>query len=390
MSQERIYWLAWSKISGVGAILIDRIYQRFGNLEAAWNADSEQILAIDGVGTQLIATIIATRAKIDPHKLSTTHSIDNPDWWTRIDPDYPRLLTEIPSAPGVLYYRGKVVPAENLGNVPTVGIVGTRDPSDYGRRWARKISALLASKGFTIVSGLAQGIDTEAHSACLEAGGRTIAVVGTGLDLVYPPRNQALAADIHQHGLMVSEYPAGTTPDRSHFPARNRIIAGLSRVTIVIEAPARSGALITAHQANDYGRDVYVLPGSLDNPNSLGCLGLLSRGAQPILGLDHLLELLSSIPQLDPSQQLQLFSFQPERSQIVDGTQTPATESQQITPPDLSQDLQQVWLLITTSPASFDEIVSRCQLPVANVSASLLELELLGLVTQLPGMRYQR
>ena len=390
MSQERIYWLAWSKISGVGSILIDRIYQHFGNLEAAWNADSEQIFAIDGVGTQLIATIIATRAKIDPHKLLTTHSIDNPGWWTRIDPDYPRLLAEIPSAPGVLYYRGKVVPAENLGNIPTVGIVGTRDPSDYGKRWARKISALLASKGFTIVSGLAQGIDSEAHSACLEAGGRTIAVVGTGLNLVYPPRNQALAADIHQHGLMVSEYPAGTTPARAHFPARNRIIAGLSRVTIVIEAPTRSGALITAHQANDYGRDVYVLPGSLDNPNSLGCLGLLSRGAQPILGLDHLLELLSSIPQLDPSQQLQLFSFQPERSQIVDGTQTPAMESQQITPPDLSPDLQQVWLLITTSPASFDEIVSRCQLPVANVSAILLELELLGLVTQLPGMRYQR
>ncbi|WP_373546389.1 DNA-processing protein DprA [Chamaesiphon sp.] len=390
MSQERIYWLAWSKISGVGAILIDRIYQHFGNLEAAWNADSEKILAIDGVGTQLIATIIATRAKIDPHKLSITHSIDNPDWWTRIDPDYPRLLAEIPSAPGVLYYRGKVVPAENLGNIPTVGIVGTRDPSDYGKRWARKISALLASKGFTIVSGLAQGIDTEAHSACLEAGGRTIAVVGTGLDLVYPPRNQALAADIHQHGLMVSEYPAGTTPDRSHFPARNRIIAGLSRVTIVIEAPTRSGALITAHQANDYGRDVYVLPGSLDNPNSLGCLGLLSRGAQPILGLDHLLELLSSIPQLDPSQQLQLFSFEPERSQVIDGTQIPTTESEQITPPDLSPDLQQVWLLMTTSPTSFDEIVSRCQLPVANVSATLLELELLGLVTQLPGMRYQR
>jgi len=387
MSKERIYWLAWSQVAGVGAILIDRIYQHFGNLETAWNADSQAILAIDGVGIQSVATIIAARAKIDPQNPIAAHSIDNPDWWARIDPDYPRLLGEIPSAPGVLYYRGQVAIAENQGNVPTIGIVGTRDPSDYGIRWARKISALLASKGFTIVSGLAQGIDTEAHSACLEAGGRTIAVVGTGLDLVYPPRNQTLAADIHQHGLMVSEYPAGTTPARAHFPARNRIIAGLSRVTIVIEAPTRSGALITAHQANDYGRDVYVLPGSIDNPNSLGCLGLLSRGAQPILGLDHLLELLSSIPQLDNFQQLQLFPSQSgiSSSEVMDGTAKLA-----VLPPDLSPDLQQVWLLLTSTPANFDEIVSKSQLPVATISSLLLQLELLGLVTQLPGMRYQR
>lgn len=386
MSKERIYWLAWSQVAGVGAILIDRIYQHFGNLETAWNADAQAILAIDGVGIQSVATIIAARAKIDPENPIATHSIDNPDWWARIDPDYPRLLGEIPSAPGVLYYRGQVARAENQGNVPTIAIVGTRDPSDYGIRWARKISAHLASKGFTIVSGLAQGIDTEAHRACLEAGGRTIAVVGTGLDLVYPPRNQTLAADIHQHGLMVSEYPAGTTPAKAHFPARNRIIAGLSRVTIVIEAPTRSGALITAHQANDYGRDVYVLPGSIDNPNSLGCLGLLSRGAQPILGLDHLLELLSSIPQLDNFQQLQFPSqLGISSSEVMDGTATLAA-----LPPDLSPDLQQVWLLLTSTPANFDEIVSKSQLPVATISSLLLQLELLGLVTQLPGMRYQR
>jgi DNA processing protein len=381
MSQERIYWLAWSKVSGVGPISIDRLCQQFGTLEAAWHADEQQLLQIDGIGMQSLAKILAARASIDPQKLVVAHEIDNPAWWVRIDPDYPSLLAEIPSAPTVLYYRGNAGIAQPQPQSPAIGIVGTRDPSDYGKRWARKISSCLASNGFTIVSGLAQGIDTEAHTACLEANGLTIAVVGTGVDIVYPPRNQNLAAAITQHGLIVSEYAAKTPPDRAHFPARNRIIAGLSRVTIVIEAPTKSGALITAYQANDFGRDVYALPGSLDNPNALGCLGLLSRGAQPILGLDHLLELLSTIPQLDPA----LRQTPAEASDATPKSNTPTSPPTQLTP-----DLQQIWLLLTDLPTSFDEIVSKSQLPVATISSSLIHLELLGLVTQLPGMRYQK
>lgn len=379
MSRERIYWLAWSLVAGVGPILLERIRQQFGNLETAWQVEADALLALDGVGVQSVNKIVAARDRIDLDNLLTAHAIDNPDWWTRIDPDYPRLLGEIPSAPSVLYYRGQVSLAENRGEAPTVGIVGTRDPSDYGRRWARKISALLAMKGFTIVSGLAQGIDTEAHTACLEAGGRTIAVVGTGLDLVYPPRNQALAAQIERDGLIVSEYTAKTPPDRGHFPARNRIIAGLSRVTIVIEAPTRSGALITAHQANDFGRDVYVLPGSIDNPNAIGCLQLLNRGAQPILGLDPLLELLATIPQLDTNRQLQLSFDRP-----IGGTAATSAV------PNVPAELQPIWAHVSTDPTNFDEIVFKSQLPVASVSSMLIQLELLGLVTQLPGMRYQR
>lgn len=389
MSQERIYWLAWSQVAGVGAILIDRLDRQFGSLEAAWNADRQQLLAIDGIGIQSVAQIVTARAKIDPQQLVVTQAIANPHWWARIDPDYPQLLLEIPAAPGILYYKGLATPQREY--LPSIAIVGTRDPSDYGKRWARKIATLLAAKGYPIVSGLAQGIDTEAHTACLEAGGRTIAVVGTGIDIVYPPRNQTLAANICQQGLIVSEYPAGTPPDRGHFPARNRIIAGLSRVTIVIEAPTRSGALITAHQANDFGRDVYVLPGSLDNPNSLGCLGLLSRGAQPILGLEQLLELLSLIPQLDAPAQLQLFPAVSATLSTQGLDRTPAeVGSSELPPLDLSADLQQIWQIITDRPTNLDEIVARCQLPVATVSGILLQLELLGLVTQLPGMRYQR
>ena len=383
MSQERIYWLAWSKVAGVGPILIDRLCRRFGNLEAAWNVDRQQLLEIDGIGTQSLAKIVAARANIEPHKLYAAHTSDNPDWWVRVDPDYPALLAEIPSAPTVLYYRGQPQIAQPQAHAPAIGIVGTRDPSDYGKRWARKIASALASKGYPIVSGLAQGIDTEAHTACLEVGGLTIAVVGTGVDMVYPPRNRQLTEQIAQHGLIVSEYPAKTPPDRSHFPARNRIIAGLSRVTIVIEAPTKSGALITAYQANDFGRDVYALPGSLDNPNSLGCLGLLSRGAQPILGLDHLLELLAALPQLDPAVSPTLQPAAIDRVKVR--SSVPETP-----PPQLPPDLQQIWLLLTDIPVNFDEIVAKSQLPVATVSSSLIHLELLGLVTQLPGMRYQK
>jgi DNA processing protein len=389
MSQERIYYLAWSKVSGVGPILVDRLERHFGTLAAAWNADESDILKIDGVGMQSVGKIIAARANIDPQKLLVEHAIDNPHWWARIDPDYPRLLAEIPSAPAILYYRGQVATLPAPADLPAIGIVGTRDPSDYGNRWARKISGCLASKGFTIVSGLAQGIDTDAHAACLEAGGRTIAVVGTGVDIVYPPRNQNLAAEIAQHGLIVSEYAAKTPPDRPHFPARNRIIAGLSRVTIVIEAPTKSGALITAYQANDFGRDVYALPGSIDNPNSLGCLGLLSRGAQPILGLDHLLELLSSIPQLDPAGQLELSSAQ-NIARTPANVAAPQTRKLAISLPKIAPDLQQIWLLLSDDPVTFDAIVSASQLPVATISSGLIQLELLGLVTQLPGMRYRR
>jgi DNA processing protein len=389
MSQERVYWLAWSQVAGVGPILLDRLDRHFNSLEAAWNADAQSLLSIDGLGFQSIAKIVAARAKIDLHQLIAQHAIANPHWWARSDPDYPRLLREIPSAPGILYYRGQVDLDDNRYDVPTVGVVGTRHPSDYGKRWARKISSLLAAKGCTIVSGMAEGIDTEAHSACLEVGGKTIAVVGTGVNIVYPPRNQALAVDIHQHGLIVSEYPAGTQPNRPHFPARNRIIAGLSRVVIVIEAPTKSGALITAHQANDFGRDVYVLPGSIDNPNSIGCLGLLSRGAQPILSLEHLLELLASVPKLDTPEQLQLFTPQQPSVKKEMGVLT-HSQSESSLPLNLDSDSQQVWLVMTNESCNFDSIVDRTQLPTATVSIALLQLELRNLITQLPGMRYQK
>jgi DNA processing protein len=371
--EERTFWVAWSQIPNIGPVLLRRLQENFGTLAEAWKASAAQLGQVEGFGPQTVKGVLEERSRLDPEKLFQQHSSKNPCFWTPADAEYPRLLLEIPSPPPVLYYRGIVEAQENLAVKPAVGIVGTRDPSDYGKRWTRKISIALAKGGFTVVSGMAEGIDTEAHRGCLDSGGRTLAVLGTGIDVVYPPRNRTLYEDIQKQGLVLSEYPAGTPPDRAQFPRRNRIIAGLSRAVLVMEAPTKSGALITARMANDFCRDVYVLPGSLDNPRSLGCLGLLSRGAQVILNEGHLLEMLGSIPQLDPVEQLQLFSSTPT---------TPV--------PDLPPELKQVLEAIAPEPTAFDLIVQQCRLAAGSVSSALLQLELMGLVSQLPGMRYQR
>ncbi|MEG3843956.1 DNA-processing protein DprA [Microcoleus sp. herbarium14] len=382
MLEERAYWLAWSQINGIGPILLQRLQQHFDSLAAAWIAKPVDLMRVDGFGKQTIETTLQERSKLNPEEFIEKHIIKNPCFWTPADRDYPSLLLEIPSPPPVLYYRGNVDVKENKGITPTVAIVGTRSPSEYGRKWTRKFSAALAKNGFTVVSGLAAGIDTEAHTACLEAGGRTFAVLGTGVDIVYPKQNERLCDRILQQGLAISEYPAGTQPNKTNFPRRNRIIAGLSRATIVIEAPHKSGALITAYQANDFCRDVYVLTARLDDERSFGCLELLSKGAHPILpssdrllSEDRLLEMLGAMPKLDTAQQLSLFAPNPVVEKPV---------------PLLEPELAKVLSAIDSSTISFDTIVEVSGLEAGTVSSILLQLELMGLVSQLPGMRYQR
>lgn len=368
------FWLAWSQIPNIGAILIQRLQAQFGSLEAAWNANAHDLLTVEGVGPQIAEAIQKFRRKTDPIAFAEQHLQDNPHFWTPDHPDYPRWLLEIPDPPPVLYYRGRVELAENHGLTPAIAIVGTRRPSDYGRRWTRRLSQTLTQVGFTIVSGLAEGIDTEAHHSCLAEEGRTIAVLGTGVDVVYPASNRNLSQQIVEQGLLVSEFPAGTQPDRPHFPMRNRIIAGLSQATLVIEAPQKSGSLITARLANEYGREVYALPGTLDNPRAIGCLSLLSRGAQVILGEKELLEMLGSLPPLDrlPEQQLSLLESPPPE------------------PQNLAPDLQQVLQAVSLEPIAVDRIVEITGLSTGDVLSALSQLELMDLVSLLPGMRYQR
>ncbi|MBD1845729.1 DNA-protecting protein DprA [Cyanobacteria bacterium FACHB-63] len=373
MSEERAFWLAWSKVSGVGAVLQKRIQTHFGSLSTAWTVTPEELAEVEGIGQQSAIAICAHRRQIQVDLLLRDH--ETQDFITPADPDYPHLLAEIPDPPPVLYYRGDLGLIRDLDRQSAVAIVGTRQPSDYGRRWTRKLSKTLAQHGFIVMSGLADGIDAEAHSSCLEVGGQTIAVLGTGVDVVYPYKNRRLYDQLLETGLALSEYPTGTQPDRAHFPRRNRIVAGLSRAVLVMEAPTKSGALITATLANDYGREVYALPGSLDNPKSGGCLALISRGAQIILGESELIEAIGAIPALDQTRepesiQSSLLDLAPELAQVLQAISTIAQHS-------------------NYASAPFDLIVQTAAMPTATVSSSLLQLELIGLVTQAPGMRYQ-
>lgn len=368
MSQEQEYWLAWSQIKGIGAVSLKKIYQHFGSLEQAWNAPAIAFGEVEGLNRRMINAVQSRRDPTYPATLLAEHLAQNPHFWVPSASLYPQLLGEIPSPPALLYYLGQVEPTENDGSKPMIGIVGTRNPTQYGKRWTRKITQALVSHGFGIVSGMAAGIDTVAHQACLEAGGRTIAVLGTGVDVVYPYSNRQLYQQLRAQGLLVSEYPAQTQPDRNHFPARNRIIAGLCRAVLIMEAPQRSGALITARFANDFGRDVYVLPGSLDAPQSVGCLALLNSGAHVILGIEQLLEMLGTMPNLDP-----VVKVAPEAKPI----------------PDLTPELANIYRLLNQESISIEAIEAQTRLSTGEILAALSQLEILDLVTQLPGMRYQ-
>lgn len=367
MGHDRAFWLAWSQIQGVGPVLLKRLQGHFGTLASAWEASPAELQAVEGIGIKLAGAIAQQRHAIRPDPQAAAQ--DASQWITPADEAYPRLLFEIPDPPPVLYYRGDLGLLRACQVRPAVGIVGTRSPSDYGRRWTQRLSATLAQAGIVILSGLAEGIDRVAHQSCLDRQGHTIAVLGTGVDGIYPRSNRDLQGAIARSGLLLSEYPDGTPPDRSHFPRRNRIIAGLSRAVIVTEAPIKSGALITAKLANDYGRDVYVLPGSLDNDRCRGCLALLNQGAQLILDEASLLQSLGEIPVETVA----------------------ASEPEPLLPPDLPPSLERVLQAVTGEAISLDAIVDSTQnLATGDVLSALTQLELLGLVTQLPGQQYQR
>ncbi len=357
---HRAPWLAWPQIPGIGPILLKRIYDHFGSLSTAWDASDRELLAVEGLGERLIATILTHRPTIDLEELLAATIDRNPQFITPEDPEYPRLLWTIPDPPAVLYYQGDLchlIP-------PSIAIVGTRTATDYGKRWTRRLTESLARQGFAIISGLAAGIDAEAHTTCLNLQTPTIAVLGTGIDIPYPRQNKALHNQLAQSHLVLSEYPAGTGPDRAHFPRRNRIVAGLSQATLVTEAGEKSGALITARLAKIYGRSVHVLAGSLDNPNAKGCLRLIQEGAEIILGEP---ELLAKFPNA---------SRPPLETQLT------------MLPPDLRPDLAKLWRTLGPEPTSLDRILETTQLPITTVSSGLLELELLGLITTTPGMTY--
>ena len=347
----------------MGAILQKRLALHFGSLEAAWAASPDTLLQVEGIGLKLGWTIAEHRTQSPSDFMEKASG----PFITPADEAYPELLYEIPDPPPLLYYQGNLELLAACQTLPGVGIVGTRSPSEYGKRWTRRITKTLTRAGFVIISGLADGIDREAHQSCLEEHGQTIAVLGAGVDVVYPYCNRDLHRAIAQSGLLLSEHPPSTPPERVYFPRRNRIIAGLSRATLVIEAPRKSGALITAQLANDYGRDVFALPGALDNPRCHGCLDILSQGAQMILREDTLVQALGAIP--------------------VEGT------APQPSPlPSIAPHLQAVLQAVSTEAQSLDVIVQEVsEQSTGDILSALMQLELMGLVSNLPGTQhYQR
>ncbi len=359
------YWVAWHQVRGIGPHRIKRLQQRFGSLATAWEADEQALLEIEGIGLQLALTIQQDRQALDPEDLWTKVLKPGIPVLTPADPSYPSLLWELPDPPPMLYVLGHH-PVWH----PTVAIVGTRTPTQYGRRWTDKIATALAEAGFVVVSGMAAGVDGVAHQACLKAGGLTLAVLGTGVDRVYPTLHRQLYQHILDQGAVVSEFPPGTPPAKEHFPRRNRIIAGLCQATLVMEAPAKSGALITAYLANDYNRDVFVLPGTIETEAAVGCLRLVQKGASLILSIEELLADLGA----DKVQSLAAHS-----------------KSKQINPQVELTDLQQlIWQALGPDPVSLDAIAQVTQLDISTLSSELLMMELSGVITQVPGLRYQK
>ena len=392
-ANDRPYWLAWSQIPHMGPSRLKTLFIRFGSLEAAWLASEQDLLSAEGIGFKLAAQIVSARRGMVPQECAAAMEQAcllpqglPPQLFTPADAGYPAMLWEIPDPPPLLYVRG----TRHTWS-PAIAIVGTRRATDYGQRWTRRLAQGLVEAGYTIVSGMAAGIDGFAHRAALEAGGETIAVLGTGVDVVYPPRHDRLAAKIQAQGCLVSDFPCGTPPAKTHFPRRNRIVAALCQATMVIEAPSRSGALITTQLANDYNRDVFALPGSLDAPSSRGCLEAIDKGAGMILGVEQVLEALGDRARtvgardrgLDTTGSLGTNSSDEPTQTVLSLT------PEQTTPPQLQGVELEIWTVLT-EPLPFDRIASATQLETSTLSSTLLMMELAGVIEQLPGMRYRR
>lgn len=358
---ERACWLSWAAIEGIGPHRLKRLHQHFGSLRRAWEADEPDLMAVEGIGLQLALTIQSQRRQQDPAAILDKMSQPGIPFLTPADPHYPRLLWELPDPPPLIYTLG-----QPMGWEPAIAIVGTRSPTPYGKRWTEQLATALAQAGFLIVSGMAAGIDGVAHQAALKVGGSTVGVLGTGVDQVYPPQHRDLFSQMRTQGCLISEFAPGVGPAKENFPRRNRLIAGLTQATLVMEAPQRSGALITAYLANDYGRDVFALPGTLDNPAARGCLNLLRTGAGLILGVEELLTELGSVVTAS------------QRS-ISDPALPALAGSQKV-----------IFETLSTDPMGLDALAQLTQLDINTISSELLMMELEGWVVQLPGMRYQR
>ena len=359
------YWLALNELKDIGHVKIKSLVEYFGSAEAAWKADIDLLKGIKGFGDVSAKAFEAARKEVNvEEEYKNISEYQNIKILTLLDGDYPENLKNIYDPPPVLYLKG------NLPQKKSIAIVGTRSASHYGLEVAERFAFELSALGFTIVSGMAEGIDTAAHKGALRAGCSTVAVFGCGLDIIFPPSNRELASQIFERGAIVSEFPMNTPPDKWTFPKRNRIISGLSLGVIVVEGHYDSGAMITAKQALEQGREVFAVPGLIDSQKSKGPHWLIKQGAKLVETVDDVLEELKMIlPEMQ------------NRREII-GSKPGRDFS------NLSEKEIMLVEALSNEPVHIDLLSSKTKLPINEISSFLSMLEIKGFVKQLPGKMF--
>jgi DNA processing protein len=356
-------YLALNALPRIGPVRIRRLLERFGSPQAVLAARAESLRGVEGMGQETAAILLAWQDHADPAAEIADAQARGLTILTEVCPAYPAPLRATYDAPVVLYVWGQLEESDRHA----VGVVGSRRTTHYGLQAARKLSFQLAHAGLTVLSGLARGIDTAAHEGALAANGRTVAVLGSGLARLYPPENLALAEKIADgRGAVVSEFPLQTPPDKQTFPMRNRIVAGWARGILVVECAERSGAIITANLAAEYGKQIYAVPGPITSPNSAGCHQLIRQGATLVTNGDDILEDYQTLS--------------------LTGTAAPLAAP----PPELAGVEAEVFAALGTEALAVDHLIESTGLPASAVSITLMRLEMKGLVRQLPGFLYAR
>ena len=356
-SRDIKYWVGFSLVPGIGRVRLAQLENYFGSLENAWQASSADLKRA-GLDSRVVRAVTAERTKLSLEAEMEKLERYGVKVLRYHDPEYPSRLKEIYDYPPILYVRGSLLPEDEW----CLAVVGTRRATVYGRQVAEELVADLARSKITIVSGLARGIDSVAHQSALEVGGRSIAVFGCGLDMVYPRENASLARKIREQGALVSEYPLGTKPRAENFPRRNRIMSGLSLGVLVIEADKTSGAMISVRLALEQNRGVFVIPGSILSPQSSGTNYLIQEGAKLVQDYTDILEELN----------LMAVAHQMEIKEVI-----PASDIE-------TQLLKQ----LGAEPDHIDEVCRKSSLSISQVSSTLAMMELKGLVRQVGTMSY--
>jgi DNA processing protein len=374
------YWIAFDKVRQLGTVRFRLLEGFFGSLEDAWNAPIRHIRTA-GLDRRTVGFVEEGRKTIDPDRELERLDKAGVSAFNWNDSGYPALLKQIPDPPPVLYVKGKIEPEDQR----SIALVGTRKATPYGKEAAQVLAADLSRSGISVVSGLARGIDTVAHKAALSVGGRTLAVMASGVDYIYPRENKQLAREIAETGALISEHPLGVRPDARQFPRRNRLMSGMTLGTLVVEAGRGSGAIWTVRHALEQDREVFCIPGSIFSPASSGPNQLIQEGAKLVMNYQDILQEMN----LNTIYNLPL-QAKPARRKREAPPAKAATNQIPLKPaaPELVGDEKTLFDQISYEPIHIDQICRGAGLPVHVVSSTLTIMELNGLVKQVPGMQY--